>query len=197
MSPLFAGFIWESVFSSLNKRIAHGLSTSVSLWPSVPGSKKWYWPSSLFYSDLTIKSVEANCISVIHLSYKFIWTSQKMREKGLSRKVSELLTRTIIMLKFRGSLNYSFHVVWSSSIEYILVFKKNKTNPKNFVWTEAQRYYFFLGALLCISLSCSESAHTTLKGRSKFVLFVVQDGWLGASFHLKAMQLFSSVPDFS
>ena len=87
-----------------------------------------------------------------------------------------------------------FHVVWSSCIECVLVFKNNNNKtPTNFVWSEVRRYCFFLGVLSCISLSCSECAHTTLKGRSKLVLFVVQAGWLGPSSHLKAMQLFSSV----
>lgn len=71
-----------------------------------------------------------------------------------------------------------FHVVWSSCIECILVFKQtNKQNP-NFVWSEAQRYCFFLGVLSCISLPCSECAHTTPKGRvSSFCLWFKLAGW--------------------
>lgn len=134
-SPLFTGFVWESIFSSLNKRMSHGLSTNGFLLTKkeVILNMKREWPSFLFYFDLTIKSVRASCISVIQPSYKLIWAGQKSRERWLQESIWIVQSR-YCNIEDDGNLRAlpelpCFRVVWPSCIACILVFKTTNTNP--------------------------------------------------------------------
>lgn len=103
-SPLLAGPIWERVCLALWTRgclMDYPPVAVPTKKEAIPRTES-EWPSSLFYSDLTIKSVGANCVSIIQPSYKFTWTCQKSRERWLCREVSELFTHTTITLKMKA-----------------------------------------------------------------------------------------------